>query len=42
MQALAEPAEVKGYLEQRKKEAISGLAQPHIRPEPTPRPKASP
>ena len=42
MQALAETAEVKGYLEQRKKEAINSLAQPHIRPEPTPRAKASP
>ena len=42
MQALAETAEVKGYVEQKKKEAINSLAQPHIRPEPTPHPKASP
>jgi hypothetical protein len=42
MQALAEAPDVKGYLEQKKKEAINGLAQPHVRPEPTPHPKASP
>jgi len=41
MQALAEAPDVKGYLEQKKKEAINGLAQPHVRPEPTPRPSAS-
>ncbi|HEX4640132.1 MAG TPA: hypothetical protein VH252_02035 [Chthoniobacterales bacterium] len=35
MQALAETPEVKSYLEQRKKDAINGLAQPHIRPEPS-------
>jgi hypothetical protein len=38
MQALAETPEVKAYLEQKKKDAINGLAQPHIRPEATPRP----
>jgi len=42
MQALAETPEVKGYLEQKKKDAINGLAQPHLRPEPTPRPSATP
>ena len=35
MQALAETAELKAYLEQKKKEAINGLAQPRVRPEPT-------
>jgi hypothetical protein len=40
MQALAETAELKAYLEQKKKELINGLAQPHVRPEPTPRPSA--
>jgi hypothetical protein len=35
MQVLAETPEVKSYLEQRKKDAINGLAQPHIRPEPS-------
>jgi hypothetical protein len=38
MQALAETPEIKAYLEQKKNAAIGGLAQPHIRPEPTPRP----
>jgi hypothetical protein len=42
MQALAETPEIKAYLEQKKIAAINGLAQPHVRPEPTPRPKASP
>jgi len=41
MQALAETPEVKAYLEQKKNAAIGGLAQPHLRPEPTPSPKAS-
>ena len=36
MQALAETPEIKAYLEQKKNGAIGGLAQPHIRPEPTP------
>jgi hypothetical protein len=40
MQALAETPEIKAYLEQKKNAAIGGLAQPHIRPEPTPRPSA--
>jgi hypothetical protein len=42
MQALAETAEMKGYLEQRKKEALDGLAQPRVRPEPSARPRATP
>src|SRR5256714_10551690 len=42
MQALAETPDVKGYLEQRKKDALNGLAQPHVRPEPTARPSATP
>ena len=37
MQALAETPDVKGYLEQKKKDAINGLAQPHVRPEASPR-----
>ncbi len=37
MEALAETPEVKAYLEQRKRDAINGLAQPHLRPEATPR-----
>jgi hypothetical protein len=37
MQALAETPEMKGYLDQKKKEAINSLAQPHLRPEPSPR-----
>jgi hypothetical protein len=42
IQALAEAPDVKAYVEQRKKEAINGLAQPRLRPEPTPRPKSTP
>ncbi len=42
MQALAETPEIKTYLEQRRKEAFNGLAQPNVRPEPTPRPRATP
>ena len=42
MQALAETAEIKGYLEQKKKDALNGLAQPNVRPEPTARPSATP
>jgi hypothetical protein len=42
MQALAETPELKAYLEQRKAELINGLAQPHVRPEPSPRPSATP
>ena len=38
MLALAETPELRAYLEQRKKDAINGLAQPHIRPEATARP----
>jgi len=40
--ALAETPEIKPYLEQKKKEALNSLAQPTLRPEPTPRPKATP
>lgn len=39
---LAETPEIKPYLEQRKKDALNSLAQPTLRPEPTPRPKATP
>jgi len=42
MQALAETPDVKAYLEQRKKDALNSLAQPNVRPEPTPRPSATP
>jgi hypothetical protein len=42
MHALAEAPDVKGYVEQKKNEILSGLAQPHVRPEPTPRPSAKP
>jgi len=42
MQALAETPEIKAYLEQRKKDALTSLAQPHVRPEPSARPSASP
>ena len=41
MQALAETPELKTYLEQRKRDAINGLAQPHVRPEPTASPSPS-
>ncbi len=40
MQALAETAEVKAYLELKKNALINSFAQPHVRPEPTPRPSA--
>jgi hypothetical protein len=39
MQALAETAEIKAYLEKKKKDAIDSLAQPRVRPEPTARPE---
>ena len=42
MLALAEAPDVKAYLEQKKKDSINGLAQPHLRPEPTPRPSPKP
>jgi hypothetical protein len=42
MLALADGADIKAYLEQREKEALNGLAQPHVRPEPTPHAKATP
>jgi len=40
--ALAETPEIKPYLEQKKKEALSSLAQPTLRPDPTPTPSATP
>jgi hypothetical protein len=40
MQALAETADVKAYLEAKKNVMINSLAQPRVRPEPTPRPSA--
>ena len=42
MQALADTPELKAYLRQKKDEIIAGFAQPHVRPDPTPRPSASP
>ena len=42
MLALAEAPDVKAYLEQKKKDAINGLAQPHVRPETTPSPSPKP
>jgi hypothetical protein len=42
MLALAEAPDVKAYLEQKKKEAINSLAQPNVRPEPSPSPSATP
>ena len=42
MQALAETPEIKAYLEQRKKDSLNNLAQPHVRPEPTATPSATP
>jgi hypothetical protein len=42
MLTLTDAVEVKAYLEQRRKDAINSLAQPHVRPEPTPRPTATP
>ena len=42
MTALAETPEIKGYLEQKKNESLNGLAQPHLRPDPTPRPSPTP
>jgi hypothetical protein len=42
MQALAETAEVKAYVEQKKKDMLNSLAQPNVRPEPTARPSPTP
>jgi hypothetical protein len=42
MEALAATPDVKAYLERMKKGALDGLAQPHVRPEPTPQPSATP
>jgi len=41
MQAMADKPEVKAYLEQKKKDILNGLDQPHVRPEPSARPKAA-
>jgi hypothetical protein len=40
--ALAERPEIKPYLEQKKQEALNSLAQPTLRPDPTPSPSATP
>jgi hypothetical protein len=37
MQAMADKPDIKGYLEQKKQESINSLAQPHVRPEPSPK-----
>jgi hypothetical protein len=42
MQALASTPEVKKYLDGQKTAALGGLAQPRVRPTPTPRPTAVP
>jgi hypothetical protein len=42
MQALAEAPDVKAYLDQKKNEAINGLIQPRVHPEPTAHPKSTP
>jgi hypothetical protein len=42
MVALADKPDVKAYLEQKKKESLNSLAQPHVRPEPSPRSTAKP
>jgi hypothetical protein len=42
MEALATTPEIKAYLEQKKNEILNSFAQPHVRPEPTPRPSATP
>jgi hypothetical protein len=42
MEALAETPEVKAYLEQKKKDSLGALAQPSLRPDPTPRPSSKP
>ena len=42
MEALTAAPDVKAFLEQKKAAAITGLAQPRVRPEATPRPTAKP
>jgi hypothetical protein len=42
MEALATTPDVKNYLEQKKNSMIASLDQPHVHPEPTPRPSATP
>jgi hypothetical protein len=41
MVALADKPEVKAYLTQKKQEILNSLAQPHVRPEPSPQPRAA-
>ena len=42
MQALAETPQLKGYIEQKKQDALGSLAQPRVRPESSARPTATP
>jgi len=42
MQTLAATPEMKAYLEEKKKAIVSSYNQPHVRPQPTARPSASP
>ena len=42
MQALADTPELNAYLEQKKNAELTALAQPRVRPEPTPRASATP
>ncbi len=42
MAALADKPEVKAYVSQKKQDILNSLAQPHVRPEPSPRPRATP
>jgi hypothetical protein len=42
MVALADKPEVKAYLEQKKKDILGSLTQPHVRPEASPRRSAAP
>jgi len=41
MAALADKPEVKAYVTQKKQEILNSLAQPHVRPEPSPQPRAA-
>ena len=42
MQALADTPELKNYLEGQKQGILNGLAEPHLRPDPTPKPGKTP
>jgi hypothetical protein len=42
MQALAATPELKAYLDGKKNAVLGSLDQPHVRPQPTPRPSATP